>query len=164
MKDKANQKKTYPEINNRKARFDYEFLEHYTAGIVLVGSEIKSIRQGKASIVDAYCYIDKSGEAWLKNSYIARYEQADKSFDAYEERRERKLLLSKKEIRELNSDLTKKGLTIVPVSMFINSRGLCKVRLALARGKKSYDKRESLKAESQRREIEQLKKRGTYKL
>ena len=155
----ANNKKDKPkiEINNRKAKFNYEFLDTFVAGIVLTGTEIKSIRAGKASLVDTYCTIDQKGEMWMKNSYIAKY--ADGGFINHEERRERKLLLTKKEIRKLTNEAKNPRMTIVPVKMFINEHGLCKVLIALARGKREYDKRETIKNEDAKREIQRVIKK-----
>ena len=144
-------------INNRKAKFDYEFIETFVAGIVLTGTEIKSIRAGKASLVDTYCVIDQKGEMWMKNSYIAKY--ADGGFINHEERRERKLLLTKKEIRRLANEAKNPRMTIVPVKMFINEHGLCKVLIALARGKREYDKRETIKNEDAKRELQRVIKK-----
>ncbi|MBR4779065.1 MAG: SsrA-binding protein, partial [Bacteroidaceae bacterium] len=129
-------------IKNRKASFDYEFVETYTAGIVLTGTEIKSIRLGKVSLVDTYCYF-VGGELWVKNMNIAEYFYG--SYNNHNARRERKLLLTKKELRSLQNQEKNPGFTIVPVRLFINDKGLAKVVIALARGKKEYDKRQSIK-------------------
>lgn len=142
-------------IKNKRASFDYEFVDTFTAGIVLTGTEIKSIRKGKASLVDTYCYIN-NGEVWVKNMYVALYEQG--SYNNHVERRERKLLLNKKEIRNLQEDTKSPGFTIVPVRIFINEKGLAKMVIALARGKKEYDKRQSLKAKEDRREMDRAMK------
>ena len=142
-------------IKNKRASFDYEFVDTFTAGIVLTGTEIKSIRKGKASLVDTYCYIN-NGEVWVKNMYVALYEQG--SYNNHVERRERKLLLNKKEIRNLQEDTKSPGFTIVPVRIFINENGLAKMVIALARGKKEYDKRQSLKAKEDRREMDRAMK------
>lgn len=153
----TDKKKNTIEINNRKARFNYVFIETYVAGIVLTGTEIKSIRDGKASLVDTYCYVDFNNEVWMKNSYIAKYENG--THYNHEERRLRKLLLTKKEINKLKKETEKPGYTVVPVKMFINEHGLCKVVIALAKGKKDYDKRESIKERDVKREIDaQFKK------
>lgn len=138
-------------IKNKRASFDYEFIDTFTAGIVLTGTEIKSIRAGKASLVDTYCYIN-NGEMWVKNMYIALYEEG--SYNNHVERRERKLLLNRKEIISLRDDTKSPGYTIVPVRLFINQRGLAKLVIALARGKKEYDKRQSLKEKEDRREMD----------
>ncbi|MDO5035491.1 MAG: SsrA-binding protein SmpB [Porphyromonas sp.] len=142
-------------INNRKARFNYEILDTYTAGIVLVGTEIKSIRMGKASLVDSYCIIHR-GEVWAKNVYVAEYTHG--SFSNHETRRDRKLLLNRKEIRTLANATKDAGLTIVPLKLFIDSRGYAKLEIALARGKKLYDKRAAIKEREQKRELDQLRR------
>lgn len=142
-------------IKNKRASFDYEFVDTFTAGIVLTGTEIKSIRAGKASLVDTYCYIN-NGEIWVKNMYVALYEEG--SYNNHVERRERKLLLNKKEIINLRDDTKSPGFTIVPVRLFINEKGLAKLVIALARGKKEYDKRQSLKEKEDRREMDRAMK------
>lgn len=141
------------EIKNKKALFNYEAIEKIIAGIVLTGTEIKSIREGKASLVDTFCYI-KDNEVWLKNSYIKKFDVA--GIYNHEERRERKLLLSKQEIRKWKKPLLNPGITIVPLKMFINKEGLCKVEIALCKGKKEYDKRESIKEEDNKRELDRV--------
>ena len=140
-------------IKNKKASFDYEFVETYTAGIVLTGTEIKSVRQGKVSLVDTYCYF-VGGELWVKNMNIAEYFYG--SYNNHTARRERKLLLTKKELRSLLNQEKNPGFTIVPVRMFINEKGLAKVVVALARGKKEYDKRQSIKEKEDRREMDRM--------
>ena len=140
-------------IKNRKASFDYEFVETYTAGIVLTGTEIKSIRLGKVSLVDTYCYF-VGGELWVKNMNIAEYFYG--SYNNHNARRERKLLLTKKELRSLLNQEKNPGFTIVPVRLFINDKGLAKVIIALARGKKEYDKRQSIKEKEDRREMDRM--------
>lgn len=145
-------KKNYSiQIKNKRAEFDYLLLEQYSAGIVLTGTEIKSIRQGKASLVDTFCYI-RNGEVWLKNMYVAHYKEG--SYNNHMERRDRKLLLQKKEIRKLLSGEKTPGYSIVPTLLYINEKGLAKVDIFLCRGKKEYDKRESLKAKDDRREMD----------
>jgi len=141
------------EIKNKKALFDYEVLEIYIAGIVLTGTEIKSIRGGKASLIESYCVISNK-EIFLKNSYIAPFELG--TFNNHEERRLRKLLLNKREINKLKKSIEEKGLTIIPIKMFINNNGLCKVEIALCRGKKEYDKRETIKEKDNKRELDRL--------
>jgi SsrA-binding protein len=128
-------------IKNKKARFEYEFLEKFTAGLQLFGTEIKSIRAGKASIVEGYCFIN-NGEVFIKNMYISIYEQG--SYNNHEPRRERKLLLNRKEIDKLIKKKKDVVLTIVPLSLFINGKGYAKIAIALARGKKLHDKRHDL--------------------
>ena len=142
------------EIVNRKARHEYNILENYTAGIVLQGSEVKSIKAGKANIGDTYCVIT-NGEVWLKNSHVSKYD-SDK-FTNHEEKRDRKLLLNKKEIRRLTSDVQNPGYTIIPLKMFI-TKGKIKVEIGLCKGKKDYDKRESIKERDSKRELDRIKK------
>ena len=141
------------EIKNKKALFNYEVIEKLIAGIVLTGTEIKSIREGKASLVDTYCFI-KNNEVWLKNSYIKKFDIA--AMTNHEERRDRKLLLSKQEIKRWKKPLLNPGITIVPLKMFINQNGLCKVELCLCKGKKEYDKRESIKEQDNKRELDRI--------
>ena len=129
-------------IKNRRATFDYEILETFTAGIVLTGTEIKSIRLGKASLTDTFCYIHNS-EVWVKNMNIQEYFYG--TYNNHAARRDRKLLLNRKEIARLDRNGKEAGFTIVPLRLFINDRGLAKLVIAIARGKKEYDKRESLK-------------------
>lgn len=143
-------------IKNKRASFDYEFIDTYTAGIVLTGTEIKSIRQGKASLVDTFCFFSK-GELWVKNMHIAEYFYG--SYNNHLSRRDRKLLLNKKELRKLQRGIQETGFTIVPVRMFINERGLAKVVIALAKGKKMYDKRETLKEKDDKRMMDRMFKR-----
>ncbi|MBQ3771864.1 MAG: SsrA-binding protein SmpB [Bacteroidaceae bacterium] len=135
-------------IKNRRASFDFEFVDTYTAGIVLTGTEIKSIRLGKASLVDTFCYFN-NGELWVKNMNISEYFYG--SYNNHNARRERKLLLNKKELRNLQEECKNPGFTIVPIRMFINDKGLCKVVVALARGKKEFDKRQSIKEREDKR-------------
>ena len=143
-------------IKNKRASFDYEFIDTFTAGIVLTGTEIKSIRAGKASLVDTFCYVNR-GEMWVKNMYVAHYEQG--SYNNHVERRDRKLLLNRKEIRKIQQEVKNPGFSIIPTLLFIDERGLAKLDLHIARGKKEYDKRESLKEKQDKREIDrQFKK------
>lgn len=141
-------KKSDIEIKNRRASFDYEFIETYTAGIVLTGTEIKSIREGKASLVESYCYFN-GGELYVKNMHIAEYWWG--SWGKHDPRRDRKLLLTHKELIKLQRAVKEKGLTIVAVKLFIADNGYAKLLIALARGKKIYDKRESIKEKDLRR-------------
>ena len=129
-------------IKNRRARFDYEIGDTFTAGIVLTGTEIKSLRQGKGSLADTFCYVD-NGEVWIKNMYIAEYFYG--SYNNHSARRDRKLLLTKKEIAKLGKSGKEAGFTIVPLRVFISERGLAKVVIGIARGKKEYDKRQSIR-------------------
>lgn len=144
------QKMKFKEINikNRRATFDYAIGDTFTAGIVLTGTEIKSIRLGKASLVDTFCYVD-NGEVWVKNMYIAEYFYG--TYNNHTERRERKLLLSKKEIRELEKESKEPGNTIVPLRLFINDRGLAKLVIGIGRGKKEFDKRQSIRERDDKR-------------
>ncbi|MEZ3561206.1 SsrA-binding protein SmpB [uncultured Duncaniella sp.] len=129
-------------IKNKRATYDYAISDTFTAGIVLTGTEIKSIRQGKASLADTFCYVDK-GEVWVKNMYIAEYFYG--TYNNHAARRDRKLLLNKKEIAKLEKNGKETGFTIIPLRMFINDRGLAKLVIGIARGKKEYDKRQSIK-------------------
>ncbi len=137
-------------IKNKRATFDYELLDTFTAGIVLTGTEIKSIRQGKASLVDTFCIVEK-GEVWVKNMYIAEYFYG--TYNNHNARRDRKLLLNRKEIRKLESAIRTSGFTVVPTRLFINDKGLAKLIVAIARGKKEYDKRNSIKDRDDKREM-----------
>ena len=141
---------------NRKARHEYDIFDRYECGLVLQGTEIKSIRLGKASLVDTYCYF-VHGELWVKNMHIAEYFYG--SYNNHTARRERKLLLSRKELRKLEEAGKNPGFTIVPVRLFINEKGLAKLVIALAKGKKQYDKREALKEKDDRREMDRMFKR-----
>lgn len=146
-------------IKNKRATFDYELIDTYTAGIVLTGTEIKSIRLGKASLVDTFCYFS-GGELWVKNMYVAEYFYG--SYNNHSARRERKLLLTRKELEKLEKlERTSKdpGFTIVPVRLFINEKGLAKLVVALAKGKKQYDKREALKEKADKRDMARMFKR-----
>lgn len=129
-------------IKNRRATFDYAIGDTFTAGIVLTGTEIKSIRLGKASLVDTFCYVN-NGEVWIKNMYIAEYFYG--TYNNHTERRDRKLLLNKKEIRQLEKNGKESGFSIVPLRLFINDRGYAKIVIGIGRGKKEYDKRQSIK-------------------
>lgn len=145
-------KKSRIQVNNKRASFDYEFLETYTAGIVLVGTEIKSIRSGKASLADAYCYFDKKGQLYVKGMNVSTYFWG--SWGQHEPARDRKLLLQKRELRHLRQKVKIKGLTIVAVRLFISENGYAKLAIALAKGKKEFDKRESIKEKDLRRALE----------
>jgi len=143
------------DIQNRKASFEYHFLDTIEAGIVLLGTEVKSLRQNGANISDAYCYVSK-GEMFIKNMHISMLKNVGDN--QHEPLRERKLLLSKKQIRKLENELKNQGLTIVPVSLYTNSRGLVKIKIALAKGKKLFDKRDSIKAKDVKRETDRALK------
>lgn len=149
-------KKSPVQIRNKKASFLYNFIDTYTAGMVLTGTEIKSIRAGKASLVDSFCYIDK-GEIWVQGMNISPYFYG--SFANHEAKRERKLLLNRREIRKLAEDAKTPGLTIVPLLVFIDKNGRAKMDIALARGKKEYDKRQTLKEREDKREMDRAVKR-----
>ena len=148
MKNKSN-----ITIKNRKASYEYNFLDTYIAGIQLVGVEIKSIRNGRVNLSESYC-VFKHGELFLMNTHISPYENA--GYVKVDPLRERKLLLNKNELRKLSDGVSRKGLTIVPTKMFINDRGLCKVEICLCQGKKNYDKRESLKEKDLKRRVNNL--------
>ena len=140
-------------IKNKRATFDYELIDTYTAGIVLTGTEIKSIRLGKASLVDTYCYF-VDNELWVKNMHISEYFYG--SYNNHTARRERKLLLTKKELDKLKRGSLDPGFTLIPVRLFINEKGLAKVVVALAKGKKQYDKRQSLKEKDDKRDMARM--------
>lgn len=141
-------------INNRKARYEYHFLDKYVAGIQLTGTEIKSIREGKVNLQEGYCYM-KKGELFVKQMHISPYKQG--THYNHEADRERKLLLKKKELDKIESKTNEKGLTLVPTRLFINDRGLAKLEIALAKGKKLYDKRDDIKKKDVKRELDRMK-------
>ena len=143
-------------IKNKRASFDYELLETFTAGLVLTGTEIKSIRLGKASLVDTFAIVEH-GEVWVKNMYVAEYFFG--TYNNHAPRRDRKLLLNRKEIRRLQTAAKDRGFTLVPTRLFINERGLAKLVLAIARGKKEYEKRQSIRERDDRREIDRMFKK-----
>jgi len=142
-------------IRNKRASHDYEFLEKFVAGIKLLGTEIKSIRLGKASIVDAYCYFS-AGELFIKGMHIAEYWWGN--LNNHDPLRDRKLLMTAKELKKLSRKVKDSGLTIVAVKVFINDRGLAKAEIALAKGKREFDKRETLKRKDASRELDRLRK------
>ena len=148
-------KKSPVQIKNKKAAFEYFFIEEFTAGIVLTGTEIKSIRLGKASLVDTYCTIIR-GELWVKGMSISPYFYG--SYNNHEMKRDRKLLLTRREINRLESATKQTGYTIVPTLVFIDENGRAKMDLALCKGKKAYDKRQTLKEKEDRREIDRAMK------
>ena len=148
-------KKSPVQIKNRKAAFEYFFIEEFTAGIVLTGTEIKSIRAGKASLVDTYCTIIR-GELWVKGMSISPYFYG--SYNNHEQKRDRKLLLTRREINRLESATKQTGYTIVPTLVFIDDHGRAKVDIALCKGKKAYDKRQTLKDKEDRRERDRAMK------
>ena len=143
-------------IKNKRASFDYELLETFTAGLVLTGTEIKSIRLGKDSLVDTFAIVER-GEVWVKNMYVAEYFFG--TYNNHAPRRDRKLLLNRKEIRRLQTAAKDRGFTLVPTRLFINERGLAKLVLAIARGKKEYDKRQSIRERDDRREMDRMFKK-----
>ncbi|MBQ7443798.1 MAG: SsrA-binding protein SmpB [Bacteroidaceae bacterium] len=147
----AKEKQRTINIKNRKAPFDYVLLDKYTAGLVLTGTEIKSIRQGKASLVDTYCVV-QGGEMWVKGMNIAQYFYG--TYNNHAARRDRKLLLNRREIHKLSNAIKSPGFTIVPTLLFIDENGRAKLDIHLARGKKSFDKRETLKEKEDRRDID----------
>ncbi len=143
-------------IKNKRARFEYFIEEEFTSGIVLAGTEIKSIRSGKASIMEAYCVIAE-GELWIRNMYIAPYENA--SFYTHKTRGDRKLLLNKKELSRIEKFLKVKGNTMIPLKLFLSEKGWLKVQIGCARGKKLHDKRDDLKEKDDKREMDRAMKR-----
>ena len=149
-------KKSPVNIKNRKASFEYFFIETFTAGIVLTGTEIKSIRAGKASLVDSYCFITNE-EMWVRGMSVSPYFYG--SYNNHEMKRDRKLLLTKREIRRLQSATKQTGYTIVPLLVFIDENGRAKMDIALCKGKKAFDKRQTLKEKEDRREIDRAIKR-----
>ena len=142
-------------IRNKRATFDYEILDTFTAGLVLTGTEIKSLRAGKAGLTDSFCIFDR-GELWAKNMYIAEYFYG--TYNNHNAHRDRKLLLTRRELRGLRNDSKEPGLTIVPMRIFINDKGYAKLDIALCRGKKQYDKRESLRDKEDRRDMDRARK------
>lgn len=143
-------------IQNRKARFNYEIGDTYTAGMVLTGTEIKSIREGRANLTDSYCVVDH-GEVWVKGMHISEYFYG--SYNNHVARRDRKLLLSRKEISKIEKQSSDAGFTIVPLKIFINDKGYAKLVIGIGKGKKEYDKRQSLKEREDRREIDRMLKK-----
>jgi SsrA-binding protein len=142
-------------IRNRKATYEYELIERFVAGIMLVGTEIKSVRNGKVNLTDSYAQFI-NGEMYVKNLHIAEYEMG--TCNNHIAKRDRKLLLNKKELLKLDKKVKESGLTIICTKLFVNSKGLAKLEIALARGKKTYDKRESLKLKDSKREMDRMKK------
>ena len=142
-------------IKNRKATFDYEIIETFTAGIVLTGTEIKSLRLGKAVLTDTYC-LTENRELWLKNMYIAEYSYG--SYNNHTTHRDRKLLLNRKELNRIAKASEQPGYSVVPLRIFINEKGLAKVVIAIARGKKAYDKRQSIRERDDKRAISRMLK------
>jgi SsrA-binding protein len=143
-------------IRNKKAKFEYEFLDTYVAGIVLVGTEIKSIREGKASIAESFCEFNKNEELFVINMTIQEYSHA--TYFNHQPKSERKLLLQRKELKKLHKEVKNSGLTIVPLQVFINEKGFAKMKIALAKGKKLYDKREVIKDRDNKIKLNRIKK------
>ena len=143
-------------IKNRRASFDYEIGDTYTAGLVLTGTEIKSIRAGKASLTDSYCVIDR-GEVWVKGMNISEYFYG--SYNNHAARRDRKLLLSKKEIAKIEKAISDPGFTLIPLRIFISDRGYAKLVVGVARGKKQYDKRQAIKEREDKRILDRMMKK-----
>ena len=143
-------------IQNKKAKFEYEIIDRYTAGIVLVGTEIKSIRQGKATITESFCEFNDSGELFIINMYIDEYSHA--TYFNHAARRERKLLLNTKELKKLNKQVKHSGLTIIPLRLHLTEKGYAKLDIALCRGKKLHDKRNTLKDRDNKRDLARIKK------
>ncbi len=143
-------------IKNKRARFEYELLDKYMAGIVLGGTEIKSIREGKASISESFCEFNDNGELFIINMHIDEYSHG--SHYNHLPRAERKLLLNKKELKKLFKEVKASGLTIIPLNLFLNERGLAKLNIALAKGKKLYDKRDTIKDRDNKRNLDRIKK------
>lgn len=154
--EQERRKKSPVQIRNKKASFEYFFVDTYTAGIVLTGTEIKSIRAGKASLTDSFCYITR-GEMWVEGMNISPYFYG--SYANHEARRTRKLLLNRREIKRLEAEIKTPGYTTVPLLVFIDEHGRAKMDIALARGKKMYDKRQTLKEKEDRREMDRAVKR-----
>ena len=140
-------------IKNRKATFDYEIIETFTAGIVLTGTEIKSLRQGKAGLTDTYC-LKQNNELWVKNMYIAEYSYG--TYNNHATHRDRKLLLNRKELTKLFKNLEQPGYSVVPLRVFINERGCAKMVMSIAKGKKAYDKRQAIKEREDKRNIDRM--------
>ena len=152
----AEQKQAKISIKNKRATFDYEILEEWVAGIVLTGTEIKSVRMNKASLVDCYCYLHR-GEMYVRGMNIAEYHWG--TYNNHQPKRDRKLLLNRKELVKIERALQDKGLTVVGLRLFINDRGLAKLVIGLARGRKKYDKRENLKEKDAKRDMDRAMKR-----
>lgn len=156
MSDKI---KTNINIKNRKAEFDYFITQRFTAGIVLTGTEIKSIRMGRASLQDTYAYVH-AGEVWVKNMYVAEYMFG--SYSNHPTRRDRKLLLTRREINRIDQQLKIAGVTLIPLRLYIDENGRAKMEIALCRGKKMYDKRATMREKDARREMDRVKKNHSY--
>ena len=143
-------------IKNRKARFEYEILDKYSAGIVLAGTEIKAIREGQASIAESFCEFNESGELFVINMTVQEYSHA--THFNHNPKNERKLLLNRSELKKLEKSVTASGLTIIPLLLFTNDKGLAKMQIALCRGKREFDKRDSIKDRDNKRDLSRIKK------
>ena len=147
--------KDFINIKNRKASHEYEFIDKFVAGIVLMGTEIKSIRNSQVTMSDAHCVFIED-ELWIKNLHISEYSNG--GYANHEPKRERKLLLNRQELEKINGKVTTKGMTIIPTRLFINDKGRAKVEIAVAKGKKLFDKRESLKEKDNKRDLDRIRK------
>jgi len=156
MSQKKKEFKNNINIRNKKARFNYEILDKYVAGIQLAGTEIKAIREGKASLADSFCEFNDQGELFVVNMYINEYSHG--THYNHLPKRTRKLLLHKKELKKLRREVEKNGMTIVPLRVFITEKGWAKMEIALARGRKNYDKRQVLKERDIKRQLDQVRK------
>ena len=156
MSQKKKEFKNNINIKNKRARFDYEILDKYIAGIQLAGTEIKAIREGKASLADSFCEFNDRGELFVVNMYINEYSHG--THYNHLPKRERKLLLNKKELKKLQREVERNGMTIVPLRLFINEKGWAKLEIGLARGRKNYDKRHLLKERDIKRQLDQVRK------
>lgn len=148
------------ELKNKKANFEYHIIQSYEAGIILTGTEVKSVRNAKANINEAYCAFNKAGELWIKNMHISEYELG--SYFNHEPRRDRKLLLNRSELVKLHRRVMEKGYTIVPLRVYFSERGIVKIEIALATGKKSFDKRHSIRDKDQHREEKRMEKHSKW--
>ena len=146
-------KKAQINIRNKRATFDYELIETFTAGIVLTGTEIKSIRLGKASLVDTFCLFDNN-ELWVKNLHITEYFYG--SYNNHSARRDRKLLLNRSELNKISRLTKQSGFTIIPTRLFINNKGIAKLNIAIAKGKREYDKRHSIREKEDKRDMDRM--------
>ncbi len=151
-------KLTTKSIKNKRADFEYFTIQKFNCGIVLTGTEIKSVRQGKVNLKEGFCYA-RDGEVWIKNMHIAPYKEA--SYNNHDPLRLRKILLTKREIRKIESKLKEKGLTLVPYEMYINDRGFAKLDIILGKGKKHFDKRNTIKDKDSKRDLDRAMK-GSY--
>tara|TARA_B100001029_G_C14775833_1_gene293788 strand:+ start:95 stop:550 length:456 start_codon:yes stop_codon:yes gene_type:complete len=147
--------KDFVNIKNKKAAYEYEFIDKYVAGIVLKGTEIKSIRNSQVNLSDSHCVFIEN-ELWIKNLHISEY--SNRGYSSHEPKRERKLLLNRQELEKIHGKVKTKGVTIVPLRIFINEKGKAKIEIIVAKGKKLFDKRESLKEKDNKRDLERIRK------